>query len=44
MIDREKNMHSEDPYNGPIKGTLTVTNYKLFFKSSERVIYLLMLN
>ncbi|KAJ8297451.1 hypothetical protein KUTeg_023982 [Tegillarca granosa] len=24
------------PYSGPIKGTLTVTNYKLFFKSSER--------
>ncbi|CAG2194033.1 MTMR1_2 [Mytilus edulis] len=24
------------PYNGPIKGALTVTNYKLYFKSSER--------
>ncbi|XP_063419345.1 myotubularin-related protein 2-like [Mytilus trossulus] len=24
------------PYNGQIKGALTVTNYKLYFKSSER--------
>ncbi|XP_064607720.1 myotubularin-related protein 2-like isoform X2 [Liolophura sinensis] len=24
------------PYSGPIRGTLTVTNYKLYFKSSER--------
>ncbi|XP_046565750.1 myotubularin-related protein 2-like [Haliotis rubra] len=24
------------PYSGPARGTLTVTNYKLYFKSSER--------
>ena len=25
------------PYSGPTRGSLTVTNYKLYFKSSDRV-------
>ncbi|KAK3099992.1 hypothetical protein FSP39_013159 [Pinctada imbricata] len=33
---KDENVTYLCPYNGPIKGTLTVTNYKLFFKSTER--------
>lgn len=41
VVSSSKDVTYLCPYSGPARGTLSVTNYKLYFKAAEREHYIL---